>query len=84
MKRCKEPEKCREIFKKLSEYIDDELASAMRKKFSRHIEDCKPCIDFILSFEKTIDLCKKYPSKCPTAKIKKDLRAFLRKAMKHS
>jgi len=84
MKKCKDPERCKEIFKRLSEYVDDELTPAIRKKFERHIKDCKPCVDFIFSFEKTIDLCKKYPSKCPTEKIKKEVRAFLRKELKIS
>lgn len=81
MEKCKQPEKCKKIFRSLSEYIDGELGPDMKKKFERHIKNCKPCVDFIMSFEKTIDLCKKYPSKCPSEKIKKEVRSFLRKEL---
>lgn len=81
MKKCKDAKKCKEIFRRLSEYLDGELTPEVKKKLEQHLRDCEPCVDFILTFEKTIELCKRYPLECPTEKIKKDMRRFLRRQL---
>jgi anti-sigma factor (TIGR02949 family) len=48
---------CRELFTKLSEYLDRELDSATAKEIQRHLEDCPPCQSCLSTLERTVKLC---------------------------
>jgi len=50
---------CKEIFAKLSEYLDRELPDNLCEEMDAHIQDCPPCVEFVKSLEKTVDLCRK-------------------------
>ena len=52
---------CRELFARLSEFIDGDLDGPECVVFSRHIEDCAPCIAFVDSLRKTVDLSRQLP-----------------------
>ena len=57
---------CQEIFAMLSEYVDAELPPEACEVISRHIEGCAPCVQFVESLKKTIDLCRQYrPNELP-------------------
>jgi hypothetical protein len=57
---------CREIFAMLSEFIDAELPPEACEDIARHIEGCAPCVEFVESLRKTIDLCRQYqPNEVP-------------------
>ncbi len=49
---------CQKVFDKLSEYIDRELNEEECLVFEEHIQNCKPCLDFLESLEHTVKLCK--------------------------
>lgn len=69
---------CKEIFELLSEYIDAELPPELCDSLRSHIEGCGPCVEFLHSLEKTIELCKRYrPDVAPpplAEQIRRDLR----------
>jgi RNA polymerase sigma-70 factor (ECF subfamily) len=46
---------CREIFSRLSEYLDGELPSELCEGLEGHLEDCPPCRAFLLSLRRTVD-----------------------------
>jgi anti-sigma factor RsiW len=46
------------MFSKLSEYLDGELPEDLCAEMQSHIENCGPCVDFVQSFRKSIDLCR--------------------------
>jgi predicted anti-sigma-YlaC factor YlaD len=48
---------CQKIFDKLSEYIDRELTEDECLIFEEHIQNCKPCLDFLESLNYTVKLC---------------------------
>jgi anti-sigma factor RsiW len=50
---------CREIFALLSEYIDEELPPATCEEIAQHIEGCTPCVDFVESLKKAIEVSRK-------------------------
>jgi Predicted transmembrane transcriptional regulator (anti-sigma factor) len=57
---------CTEIFGMLSEYLDLELPPAMCQEIDEHLATCPPCVDFVKSLRKTVDLCRQYePSETP-------------------
>lgn len=49
---------CREMFERLSEYIDGELDARLLGCFDEHLQDCEPCQRFITTLRKTIELCR--------------------------
>ena len=52
-----DPEKCKALFARLSEYIDGELDETTRQKIARHMTDCLPCQACLLTLERTVALC---------------------------
>lgn len=48
--------KCREIFARLSEYIDDDLPTDLCERIESHMDGCPPCRDFLKSLENTVRL----------------------------
>ena len=59
-------ERCKEIFAVLSEYLDLELLPEACQELESHLEGCGPCIEFVESLRKSIDLCRKYsPTELP-------------------
>jgi len=49
-------EQCREVFARLSEYLDEELDPALCEAIERHNTDCAPCEAFVASLRATVDL----------------------------
>jgi anti-sigma factor RsiW len=59
-------ERCKEIFAVLSEYLDMELPPDSCQELESHLEGCRPCIEFVESLRKSIDLCREYsPTELP-------------------
>jgi len=48
--------KCREIFEKISDYIDKDLDPELCDQIEEHIKGCIPCVAFINTLRKTVDL----------------------------
>ena len=48
---------CQELAEFLHEYVDETLDPERRKVFERHLGLCPPCIEFLESYKKTIELC---------------------------
>ncbi len=78
---------CDDVFAKLSEYLDGELPEAVCAKLQTHIEDCEPCVEFVESLRKSIELCKgKLPEEGPgplTPGQKDDLLTAYRKTLEN-
>lgn len=52
---------CREMFQRLSEYIDGELDPDLCERFDRHMGDCAPCVAFVESLKRTVALLRRTP-----------------------
>lgn len=58
--------RCKKFFAVLSEYLDMELPSAACQELETHLEGCPPCIEFVESLRRSIDLCRRYsPTELP-------------------
>jgi predicted anti-sigma-YlaC factor YlaD len=57
---------CDQIFAMLSEYLDQELAQANCADLEKHLKDCPPCITFVESFRRSVQLCRQLgePAQC--------------------
>jgi anti-sigma factor RsiW len=58
---------CREMLEKLSEYIDGELEPRLCRDLEKHLADCNPCLIFVNTLKKTLNLYK-YASSEPLPK----------------
>ncbi len=76
---------CREVFALLSEYLDRELPEGDCAEIERHIADCPPCIEFLNSLKRSIELCHGYAPKDRPAPfqpcVKEDLYAAWQKTL---
>ncbi len=71
---------CRQIFALLSEYLDAELPPDLCEKLSGHIEGCAPCVEFVESLRKSVDLCREFKPDALPAPLAAEARANLRRA----
>jgi anti-sigma factor RsiW len=49
---------CKEIFALLSQYLDRELPDDVCQHLESHISDCPPCVEFVESLKKSVELCR--------------------------
>ncbi len=68
---------CRELFERLSEYVDGELSQEICEEIRRHMEGCDPCVAFAKTLKTTADLCRRLPSHPIPPDVAADLRAAL-------
>jgi anti-sigma factor RsiW len=68
---------CRELFERLSEYVDGDLSQEICEEIRRHMEGCDPCVAFAKTLKATADLCRRLPSRAIPPKVAADLRAVL-------
>ncbi len=50
---------CKEIFALLSEYLDHDLPEEVCRDIDAHIAGCPPCVAFVESLRKTVELCRR-------------------------
>lgn len=60
---------CREMFERLSEYIDGELDPKLCECFDGHLQDCEPCLAFIATLRKTVELCRASAADAPVQSL---------------
>ncbi len=70
---------CRELFERLSEYVDGELSEEICQEIRKHMDGCDPCVNFAKTLKKTADLCRRLPSQPIPPEVASELRAFLAK-----
>jgi anti-sigma factor RsiW len=68
---------CRELFERLSEYVDGELSQEICTEIRNHMDGCDPCVNFARTLKKTADLCRRLPSRPIPPEVAADLRAVL-------
>ncbi len=57
---------CKEIFALLSDYLNLELPAEACQEIETHLSGCAPCVEFVESLRKTIELCRRYrPAELP-------------------
>jgi anti-sigma factor (TIGR02949 family) len=71
------PMTCRELFERLSEYVDGELSRELCQEIRKHMDGCDPCVNFAKTLKTIADLCRRLPSKPIPPEVAADLRSFL-------
>ena len=70
---------CKEIFARLSEYLDGELDADICTNLEGHMEDCPPCQAFLESLRRTIGLTRDLPGQTLPDDLKAELLEAYRK-----
>jgi RNA polymerase sigma-70 factor (ECF subfamily) len=52
---------CRDLFARLSEYLDGELEPDLCSVLEGHMDNCPPCQAFLESLRRTVDLTRRLP-----------------------
>ena len=68
---------CRELFARLSEYVDGELSQEICEQIRRHLADCEPCVNFAHTLRTTAELCRRLPSRPIPPDVAAELRVVL-------
>ncbi|MCS7316492.1 MAG: zf-HC2 domain-containing protein [Bryobacterales bacterium] len=77
---------CKRIFALLSEYLDAELPADSCDQIEAHLKDCPPCLEFLESLRRTIELCRGFePGELPgplAESVRRELRERYEKALR--
>lgn len=68
---------CRELFARLSEYVDGELSQEICEEIRKHLDGCDPCVNFANTLKATANLCRRLPSQPIPPAVAADLHRFL-------
>ncbi len=69
---------CKQIFELLSDYLDLDLPPDACAEIEAHLAGCPPCVEFMESLRKTVELCRRYqPAELPVS-LSQHLREQLR------
>ena len=69
--------RCRELFARLSEYLDGDLDEALCSETETHLEDCPPCRDFLESLRRTVALLDRLPAEPVPEDVRREVRESL-------
>ncbi len=58
-----DPSHCRDLFEKMSEYIDGELDAKAAADIRRHLTGCPHCAVCRDTLQRTVDLCRGLPAR---------------------
>ena len=70
---------CREIFARLSEYLDGELESDICSQLEEHMDDCPPCQAFLETLRRTVAVTRDLPAQTLPDDMKDELLEAYRK-----
>jgi anti-sigma factor RsiW len=61
-----ESDNCKGVFALLSDYLNLELPPDACREIDTHLSGCAPCVEFVESLRRTIELCRNYqPEEMP-------------------
>ena len=75
---------CQELLEKISEYIDKEIDPTLCQEIEEHVEDCEPCVAFINTLKKTVEMFEGYSEQSQgiPGPVSKNLKDYLRENLK--
>ncbi len=75
---------CKDLFAVLSQYLDAELTPADCAAIEQHIAGCPPCVEFVNSLKKTVELCRSADGPTEPPPLSEDIRQRLLEAYQRS
>lgn len=74
---------CKQVFAMLSQYLDRDLPADLCDRIGDHIGECPPCVEFVRSLERTVELCRKFEIEHP-GQVPAEVRDKLLEAYRNS
>ena len=72
--------RCKRLFSRLSDYLDQELDPSLCQNMEGHLGDCSPCQAYLASLEETVRRCKRHCTEEVKAKVRAQVRELLQTA----
>jgi RNA polymerase sigma-70 factor (ECF subfamily) len=72
--------RCKRLFSRLSDYLDQELDPSLCNNMESHLGDCAPCEAYLASLEETVRRCKRHCTEELKAKVRAQFRELLRES----
>ena len=69
---------CQCVVDLLIEFLEGGMHPDERNRVMRHLQDCPPCLQFVESYKKTTDLCRKTLLRDAPAEFSDRLMSYLR------
>lgn len=66
--------RCKEVFARLSEYMDGELPEELCAEFDGHMEGCPPCQECLESLRKTVRLVEEQEAPAMPEDVRRAIR----------
>ncbi len=70
---------CRQLFSRLSEYLDGEMPPGLCEELRAHLDRCTSCEAFAGTLKRIVDLCRALPP----LSLSDDVRAELKSVLAH-
>jgi anti-sigma factor RsiW len=77
-------EHCLGMFKRLSEYLDNELDDLTCNEIEQHVKECVPCFSCLQTLKRTVDLCKQTANKPVPEEFSQKLKELIQNMPKTS
>ncbi len=74
---------CKELFEKMSEYLDGEMNLAMMKEAEKHLAHCTECEETVKTFKKCVSILKTTKNKTLPKKVKTQLKKLIEKEIQN-
>jgi anti-sigma factor RsiW len=74
---------CRDIFLRLSEYLDGDLPLELCERIRRHLATCPTCRAFTNTLRTTVELCQRLPPHPVPPEVGGKLRAMIQGYLTH-
>jgi len=62
-------------------YLNDRLSPRLTREFEQHLRICPDCVNFLNTYKKTVSVAASLDYTAIPAKVRNNVRAFLRKKM---
>jgi RNA polymerase sigma-70 factor (ECF subfamily) len=72
--------RCKWLFSRLSDYLDQELDPSLCQNMEGHLDDCSPCQAYLASLEETVRRCQRHCTEKVKAKVRAQVRELLQTA----
>ncbi len=69
---------CREMFGRLSEFLDGELPADLCQQIQAHMDGCEPCQAFARTLRDTVERCRRLSSRPLPEDVKREIATLLK------
>lgn len=69
---------CRELVELITDYLEDRLPPADRRRFEAHLAECEPCRTYVEQFRQTIRVLGRLPEESLSPEARTSLLAAFR------